>query len=140
MNATKFVIMAIIALASLSFISLNMEENPIPDQPPTLQKTNKVLRHVVMFKFKEGSPEEKIREVESAFSSLPGKISEIKDYEWGTNNSPEGLDKGFTHCFFVTFSSEEGRAAYLPHPDHQAFVQILQPHLEDVLVLDYWTK
>ena len=78
--------------------------------------------------------------MEAAFVALPSKIAEIKDFEWGLNNSPEGLDKGFTHCFFLTFDSEEGRAVYLPHPAHKAFGKVLGPHLEDVLVLDYWTK
>jgi len=100
----------------------------------------KVLRHVVLFSFKEESTPEDIASVEAAFAALPGKIPEIKDYEWGTNNSPEGLDKGFTHCFFLTFHSEEDRAVYLPHPDHKAFGAVLGPHLEDVLVVDYWTK
>jgi len=99
----------------------------------------KQLRHVVLFKFKEEAAEADIKKVEAAFSGLPGQIPEIKAYEWGTNNSPEGLDKGFTHCFFVTFDSEEGRTTYLPHPAHQAFVEVLKPHLDDVLVIDYWT-
>lgn len=98
------------------------------------------LRHVVLFKFKENASDEDIAAVEEAFSALPDKIPEIKDYEWGTNNSPEGLDKGFTHCFFVTFESEEDRAIYLPHPEHKKFVEVLEPHLEDVLVVDYWAK
>jgi len=50
------------------------------------------------------------------------------------------LNKGLTHCFFVTFHSEEDRAIYLPHPDHKAFVVVLSPHLDDVTVVDYWTK
>lgn len=99
----------------------------------------KQLRHVVLFKFKESATEADIQSVEAAFSALPGKIPEISGYEWGTNNSPEGLDKGFTHCFFLSFDSEEDRAVYLPHPDHKAFGDVLKPHLEDVLVLDYWT-
>ncbi|MDH5400649.1 MAG: Dabb family protein [Cyclobacteriaceae bacterium] len=102
--------------------------------------SKKQLRHVVLFKFKENTSAEDITKVEEAFAALPGKIPEIKGYEWGTNNSPEGLDKGFTHCFFLTFESEEGRAVYLPHPDHKAFGAVLGPHLEDVLVLDYWAE
>ena len=35
---------------------------------------------------------------------------------------------------------EADRAVYLPHPDHKAFGAVLGPHLDDVLVLDYWTK
>lgn len=103
-------------------------------------KNEKKLRHVVLFKFKEGTSEESIAEVEEAFKALPSKIPEIKGFEFGTNNSPEGLDKGFTHCFFLTFDSEEGRAVYLPHPDHKAFGAILGPYLEDVLVVDYWIE
>ena len=96
------------------------------------------LRHIVLFKFKEGTPDAKLREIVDAFAALPSKIPEIKGFEWGTNNSPEGLDKGFTHCFTLTFSSEEGRAVYLPHPDHKAFGEIAGPHIADVLVMDYW--
>ena len=98
------------------------------------------LRHVVLFKFKEGTTSDDIKKVEDAFRALPDKIPQIRDFEWGTNNSPEGLDKGFTHCFFLTFDSDADRAIYLPHPDHKAFGKILGPFLEDVLVVDYWIK
>ncbi len=99
---------------------------------------DKALRHVVLFKFKDTASAEDIKSVEDAFAALPAKIPEIKDFEWGTNNSPEGLDKGFTHCFLLTFDSDEGRATYLPHPDHKLFGESLSPFLEDVLVVDYW--
>lgn len=102
------------------------------------QALDSVLRHVVLFKFKPGTSAMDIKKVEEAFSALPSKIPQIVGYEWGTNNSPEGLDKGFTHCFFLSFNSEEDRAIYLPHPDHKAFGAVLGPHLDDVLVLDYW--
>lgn len=105
-----------------------------------MSENEPLLRHVVLFAFKEDATEQDIREIEEAFSALPGKIPEIKDYEWGTNNSPEGLNDGLTHCFLVTFASEEDRAIYLPHPEHQAFVKILRPHLEKAVVVDYWTN
>jgi hypothetical protein len=100
----------------------------------------KSLRHVVLFKFKDGTTEDDIQKVVDAFTALPSKIDVIKSIEWGTNNSPEGLDQGFTHCFFLTFASEEDRAIYLPHPDHKAFGSVLGPHLDKVLVVDYWTE
>ena len=40
----------------------------------------------------------------------------------------------------MTFQSEQDRAVYLPHPAHQAFVAMLSPHLEKVLVIDYWAQ
>lgn len=98
----------------------------------------KMLRHAVLLKFKESSSAEDVKKVEDAFRALPSKIKEIKDFEWGTNNSPENLNQGFTHCFFVTFQSENDRAVYLPHPAHAAFVEVLKPHMDKVLVIDYW--
>lgn len=96
------------------------------------------LRHVVLFKFKDTSSAADVKKVEDAFRALPKKIKEVKSFEWGINNSPEGLDQGFTHCFFVTFETEAAREVYLPHPEHKAFVAVLGPHLDKVLVLDYW--
>lgn len=99
-----------------------------------------VLRHVVLFKFKDSATPEQVQEVEKAFADLPGKIDVIQDYEWGTNVSPEGHDQGFTHCFFLTFKSEADRDAYLPHPAHKAFGKVLGPYLDKVCVVDYLVK
>jgi hypothetical protein len=107
-------------------------------RPSAADEEQKMLRHVVMFEFKAASSEKDIQNVVDAFRALPDKIPQIVDFEFGTNNSPENLADGFTHCFLVSFSSEEGRAAYLPHPAHQEFVEVLKPHLEKVMVIDYW--
>ncbi|MBB1283899.1 Dabb family protein [Flavisolibacter sp. BT320] len=106
----------------------------------TENQAGKQLRHVVLFSFKKTSSESDVKKVEEAFRALPSKIKEIKSFEWGLNNSPENLNQGFTHCFLVTFASEADRAIYLPHPAHQAFVEVLKPHLDKVLVVDYWAR
>lgn len=105
----------------------------------TTMAQQNTLRHVVMFKFKDGTSAADIKKVEDAFRALPSKIKEIKGFEFGVNNSPEQLNQGFTHCFFLTFSSEKDREVYLPHPAHKAFGDILKPHLDKVLVVDYWS-
>jgi hypothetical protein len=92
----------------------------------------------VLLKFKDASSAADVKKVEDAFRALSSKIKEIKDFEWGTNNSPEKANQGFTHCFFVTFASEKDREVYLPHPAHKAFVDVLVPHMDKVLVIDYW--
>lgn len=98
-------------------------------------------RHVVLFKFKDSSSEADVKKIEKAFAALKS-VSALKivDYEWGKNVSPEGLDDGFTHCFFVTFASKADLEAYLPHKAHQDFVSLLKPHLDKVLVVDYVAK
>ncbi len=100
----------------------------------------KMLRHVVLFKFKPSTTPEQLKEVTDAFAALPAKIDVIKDFEWGTDVSVENLSKGFTHCFFVTFAVAAGRDAYLPHPAHKEFVDLVKPKLDDVTVVDYWVK
>lgn len=99
-----------------------------------------LLRHVVAFKFKEEATQAQIDEVTKAFENLENEIPFIVDFEWGTNVSPEGLDKGFTHLFFMTFKTAADRDAYIPHPAHKAFVETLPPVLDEAFVIDYWTK
>lgn len=103
--------------------------------------TNKksFLRHVVLFKFKNDSTSKDIKKIENAFRALPEQIPEILAFEWGTDVSIENKAQGFSHCFFLTFANEAARATYLPHPAHKAFKKILDPHLEKVLVIDYWS-
>ena len=100
----------------------------------------KQLRHIVLFKFKEDATAAQIKNVEDSFADLENLIPEISGFEWGLNNSPESLHKGFTHCFLVSFDSEAARERYLPNPDHQAFVKLLGPVIDDVLVFDFWNK
>jgi lysophospholipase L1-like esterase len=99
----------------------------------------KLLRHVVIFKFKDDTTAEQTQAIVDTFAALPGKIDAIVDFEYGTDVSIEGKADGFTHGFLVTFRDEAGRAAYLPHPAHQEFVQLVGPHVDKVLVFDYWT-
>ena len=95
------------------------------------------VRHIVCFQYKEGTEKKAITEINRAFRALKGKIPGIVDFEMGVNNSPEGLNKGFSHCYVVTFENAAARQVYLPHPEHKKFVEILKPHLGDVFVIDY---
>lgn len=100
----------------------------------------KVLRHVVLFKFKDDVSDKQVQEVVDAFAALPKKVDSIIGFEHGTDVSVEGKSKGLTHGFVVTFRNEKGRDKYLPHPAHQEFVKLVGPRLADVLVFDYWTS
>lgn len=100
----------------------------------------KLLRHVVLFKFKADVTPEQVKEVEEAFRNLPKKIDTIKGFEWGTDVSVEGKSEGFTHCFVVTFADAKGRETYLPHEAHKEFVGLVGPRIEKVLVVDFWVK
>jgi hypothetical protein len=126
-NRVSFAPVLVLVIAALAIPYLVAQE-----------KTDRMLRHVVMFQFKETSSKQDVQGVVDAFRALKTSIPEVAEFEYGTDNSPEGLANGFTHCFLVTFKSEKDREIYLPHPKHKEFVEILKPHLEKVQVIDYW--
>lgn len=70
-----------------------------------------------------------------------GVIKGLSNFSGGPFDSPEGLGRGFTHAFQLTFDSAEARAAYLPHPEHErvkaVVVAALEPRSESLLVFDY---
>ena len=104
------------------------------------EKESGTLYHVVSLKLKDGTSAEQIKAVETAFAGLKDKIPGITSLKWGTNVSPENKNKGFTHCFVLTFASEKDRDAYIVHPDHKAFGGVLKPVVDDVFVIDFWAK
>ncbi len=103
------------------------------------EKTGKLF-HVVSFKFKDTATPEQIATVDKAFRALKTQIKGIKTLDAGTNVSPEKLNKGFTHAWVLTFTSEKDRDAYLVHPAHKAFGRSLGPVLADVFVIDFWSE
>jgi len=97
------------------------------------------VKHVVVFKYKAKATAQQIDEVTAAFKALKGKIPGIISFEYGVNNSPEGLNKGFTHVYLLTFDNAKSRDAYLPHPEHKKFGELLGKLdvLEEPFVIDF---
>ncbi|SDK63779.1 Stress responsive A/B Barrel Domain [Catalinimonas alkaloidigena] len=108
-----------------------------PTDPPKEDQ----VRHIVIFKYKPGATEAQIKQVTDAFAALKGKVPGIVAFEHGVNNSPEGKNLGFTHVYQLTFKDAASRDAYLPHPDHKKFGELLGKLqvVEDVFVVDYAT-
>lgn len=98
----------------------------------------RVLKHVVALKFKDDITAGRKAQAIQNFWDLKDEIPEIKEFEGGKDFSVEGLDKGFTHCFILTFESEAARDIYLPHPAHIRVAEQNKPMLSDLLVLDIW--
>jgi hypothetical protein len=106
--------------------------------PAIAADKEKVLRHVVMYKFKDDITPAQLKEVIDAFAALPKKVNSIIGFEHGTNVSTEGKSEGFTHAFVVTFKNQADVAAYIAHPAHEAYVKIVRDRREKVIVFDYW--
>jgi hypothetical protein len=134
--------LALSALALISAPSMNAQSRDEAKPAPSASRTNRNARlnHVVSFKFKDAATKDQVKEVEEAFRTLKTKIPQIQRLVWGLNNSPEGLNKGFTHCWVLTFATEADRDAYLVHPDHKEFGKLVKPVIADVFVVDFWAK
>lgn len=104
------------------------------------EPSKKMLKHVVMYKFRDDCTAEQIQQVVDAFSGLPKKVDAIIGFERGTNVSEEGKSEGLTHCFVVTFKGKAGLAAYLKHPAHDEYVKVVKDKREKVVVFDYWAE
>ena len=127
---TRFALLATLSLGFLAMTTQAAEEAP--------KKSEKVLRHVVLFKFKADATKEQVQEVVDAFRALPKKIDAIIGFEYGTDVGVENLANGFTHGFVVTFRDEKGRDTYLPHKDHEVFKKLAIPRIDKVLVFDFF--
>lgn len=102
-------------------------------------KPKETVRHVVVFKYKADATADQIQVITDAFRALKDKIPGIVSFEYGTNNSPEGLNQDFTHVYMLTFKDVAARDAYLPHPEHEAFGKILRGSgiFDGAFVVDY---
>jgi 6-phosphogluconolactonase (cycloisomerase 2 family) len=107
---------------------------------PKIKRGDKVLRHIVNLKYKAEATKAQIDEAVQTFLNLKNKIPDIANIEWGINDSTEGASKGFTHTFTLTFNNEHGREIYLFHKAHLNLVKKVGPIIDDVFVMDYWTK
>jgi len=100
----------------------------------------KLLRHVVLVKFKEDLTESQVQEVVDAYAALRGKVESILDIEYGTNISMENKSAGFTHAFVITFADQKGLDDSLPHPAHLEFAKLARARVDDMLMFDYFAK
>ena len=96
-----------------------------------------MIRHILVIQFKPKASDSSIERVKEAFLAIPTKIAGVESVEWGVNNSPENLNRNFTHCVLMTFADEEARQRYLPHPEHEALKEKFLPVLNSIVVLDY---
>ncbi len=125
MKAIKLFILFFIPL----LIACNQKDN-------TTASVEGGVRHVVLFKLQDSTSTKALEEIKQ-FTTPLAKIEVVKDFEFGINTSPEGLDKGFNYSLIMKFDTEYDRdSVYLSHPIHLEFVKNIQLHITDVIVFD----
>lgn len=89
-----------------------------------------MLRHVVMFRWVDGTTKEHVEKVSRGLDSLASSIAEIHRYEHGPDL---GLNPG-NHDYVVVadFLSQSEYLVYRDHPLHTAFIA---EHLAPLIAL-----
>ena len=88
------------------------------------------IKHAVLLKFQSSTTPAKLEGLMAALGGLCGKIPGLLDFSGGAYSSPEGLNKGFTHGFVMTFADAASRDGYLPHPEHEKVKNVIFPELD----------
>lgn len=78
-----------------------------------------MITHMVLLKLRRDVPQAEIDGIFADLAALRRKIDGISSFASGAYASPEGLQRGYTHGFCMTFASAAARDAYLPHPAHE---------------------
>lgn len=99
------------------------------------------VKHIAFLRFPPHTPREEIGDCFAALEDLTTQIPGLLDFTGGPYSSPEGLNKGFTHAFVMTFADAESRDAYLTHPAHEAVkleaLRLLEGNIDAVVVMDF---
>ncbi|WP_163833532.1 Dabb family protein [Spartinivicinus ruber] len=100
-----------------------------------------MISHLVLLKCRPDVSQTQIDDMFTQLNSLVGVIPGLLSCSGGENNSPEGINRGYTHGFVMQFESIEARDNYLPHPEHKkvqpAIHTVLNECEDNVLVIDF---
>ena len=77
-----------------------------------------MIVHCVFLRFSAGIGERDKLALYAEIAALKQRIPGMLDFSAGPNASPEGLDKGFSDGFVVTFADAAARDRYLADPEH----------------------
>jgi hypothetical protein len=94
-----------------------------------------MIKHVVFMKFKDGTTDEAIADLEQSLGELPDRIEEIREYVFGRD-----VIHSDRSCDFAIVSSFDDLAAldrYQIHPDHQVVVGKVKKISQSVQAVDF---
>lgn len=94
------------------------------------------FRHVVLFRWAEGTTTGQQEELKARLADLPGQIPEVKSYSIGSN---AGVNPGgFDFAVVADFADREGYLAYRDNPVHRKVVdEVINPIVRERAAIQY---
>ena len=94
-----------------------------------------MIKHIVMWKFKDEVAETDKLEMKRLLESLKGVVPSLKDIEIGMDLV--GSDASKDMVLYSEFDSLEDLQAYAGHPEHLKVVEFVKPLVCERHVVDY---
>jgi hypothetical protein len=94
-----------------------------------------VIRHVVLWAFKDSVPLAERDAILAAVRALATTVPSLRSLDVGENVSPARA-QGYTHVLLETFDDRAGLAAYASHPDHLPVLARLRDAVAELLAVD----
>jgi hypothetical protein len=100
-----------------------------------------MMTHAVLLRIRREVPKKDIERIFAELAAMKEKLSGMLSFAGGPYSSPEGLNKGFTHGFVMTFRDAAVRDAYLSHPAHEAVkgrvLEVLDGGIDGAVAFDF---
>jgi len=95
-----------------------------------------MLRHVALFRWKDGTSEEQMRQIRHRLSELPSLIDEVRDYQFGPDAAL--VDSNWDFAVVGDFDDAHGWRSYREHPAHQSvLVEHIRPALAEAASIQF---
>jgi len=94
-----------------------------------------MVKHIVMFDFKEENKQENLQKAKSMLEALMGKIPTLRGMEVGINFSQEA--RAMDLSLYSEFDDQEGLEVYATHPAHLEVVAFIKSVAVVSKVSDY---
>jgi quinol monooxygenase YgiN len=94
-----------------------------------------MIKHVVFMKFKAGVTDKDIAEIEKGLRGLPGRIPEIKEYQFGRDIVRS--ERSYDFALISAFEDLEALKRYQANQHHLPVVAKVKELSENILAVDF---
>ena len=99
-----------------------------------------MIRHIVLTKFRPDTSEETISQIYAGLGAVAEKLPGANNFVGGRSESPEQLERGYTHGFVIDFDDWDALRVYADDAEHKALgAQLVAQAIggvDGILVLD----
>lgn len=99
-----------------------------------------MIRHIVLVKFNDTVTPADVDDIFAELHEIKDQVPGVLSITSGRSESPEKIERGYTHGFVVDFTDWAALEAYQVHPDHKKLGARLVANavggLDGILVFD----